>query len=89
MTFGAKQSQSMWGNDKFAGEDIFSGSNFDFGKPSDISGIVGNADANISFNFGGQNKFGSFNQGDMMSTTFGGQGGQMNAPASRNSGRMR
>ena len=88
-TFGGKQSQNMWGNDKFSGEDIFNDNYSEFGATSQLSGIVYDRKANISFNFGEQNKFGSFMQNNIISTTFGGQSGQMNATTSRNSSRMR
>ena len=79
---GMQPQGNMWGNERFAGEDMFSGNNFapgNFGAPSDLSGIVDNSSADISVNIGEQNNFANFAQGGMP-PMFGGQGGQFNQP---------
>ena len=80
--FGGQQPDgNMWGNAGFANEEIFNGNNFDIGATNDISAITDTAAA-LPFDFAGQNNFGNFGQGNMMSPPpmFGNQGGQFNQP---------
>ena len=85
---GMQPQGNMWGNERFAGEDIFSSNNFasqNFGAPGDLSGIVDDtASADISVNIGEQNNFGNFAQGGMMFVNQGGQGMQFNQPQQNN-----
>ena len=71
-TFG----DNMWGNEEFAGEEIFHGDeNFANGAPPEISEFV-DPGANNASDFSEQRS--PFGQGGMMPQMFGGQGGQFN-----------
>ena len=64
---------SMWGDDSFTGEDIFSGDNFT--APSDLSELTDASGTDISVDFT-QGNFGGFAQGEMMLSNFGGHHGR-------------
>ena len=66
---------SMWGNESFAGEDVLNGNNF--GAPADLSELTDVSGAGV--NFGQENPFGGFAQGEMMLAGFG-CGGQFAQP---------
>ena len=68
---------NMWGNESFAGEEILNGDNF--GAPTDLSELTDVSGAGV--NFGQENPFGGFAQGEMMLSGFNGQGGQFAQPA--------
>ena len=79
-TFEANNQRQMWGNEGFAGAEIFGGdNNLTSGAPNGISEFVDTSAAN-AFIFGKQKTFGNFAQGDFTSASFGGQGGQFNQP---------
>ena len=73
----------MWGNENFAGEEIFKGEdNFTAGNPNDLSGMV-DARVDNASDFSEQKMFGNFGRGGFMPASFGGQGGGFGQPQQR------
>ena len=69
------QQPPMWGNENFAGEEIFKGEdNFAGGNPTDLTEVVDTRVDNAS-DFSEQKMFGNFGRGGFMPAMFGGQGG--------------
>ena len=77
-TFEGIQSSQKWGNESFAGAEIFNDdNNFTFDAQNEISEFVDTSAVN-GFIFGEQKTFGNFAQGGLMPQMFGGRGGQFN-----------
>lgn len=65
----------MWGNESFAGEEIFKGeNNFSAGNSTDLTEVV-DTRINSGSDFSEQKTFGNFGRGGFMPAMFGGQGG--------------